>query len=135
MFIKNFIKVFGAVIGSAIVLPLSFGYSGALMLANTFKGFGSSGDNEVFTPELQIALFTIILVFSVPVFTVMNYVKPENDLRVPSSVLVILAGLITSFAVVYKFNDNFTWQVGIVILCCLLILISGFLQLLTKSQK
>jgi hypothetical protein len=46
MFIKNFIKVFGAVIGSAIVLPLSFGYSGALMLANTFKGFGSSGVNQ-----------------------------------------------------------------------------------------
>jgi hypothetical protein len=105
------------------------------MLANTFKGFGSRGDNEVFTPELQIALFTIILVFSVPVFTVMNYVKPDNDLRVPSSILVILAGLITSFAVIYRFNEKFTWQVGIVILSCLLILISGFLQLLTKSQE
>jgi hypothetical protein len=29
----------------------------------------------------------------------MNYLKPENELRIPSSLLVILSGMITSFAV------------------------------------
>lgn len=133
MFIKNFIKVFGAVISSAIVLPLTFGYSGVLMLANTFKGFGERGNNEVLTPELQLALLTIILVFSTPIFTIMNYIKPENELRVPSSLIVILSGMITSFAIVYKFQDSFTWQIGIILVFCVLILLSGILQLVDKS--
>lgn len=133
MFIKNFIKVFGAVISSAIVLPLTFGYSGVLMLANTFKRFGERGNNEVLTPELQLALLTIILVFSTPIFTIMNYIKPENELRVPSSLIVILSGMITSFAIVYKFQDSFTWQIGIILVFCVLILLSGILQLVDKS--
>ena len=134
MFIKNFVKVFGAVIGSAIVLPLTFGYSGALILANTFKGFGEKGNNEVFTPELQLALLTIILIFSTPVFTIMNYLKPENELKIPSSLFVILSGMITSFAVVYRFQDSFTWQIGVVLVFCILILISGIFQLADKPR-
>lgn len=133
---KNFIKVFGAIISSAVVLPLTYGYSGGLVLANSFQGiFGGGEKKDVFTPELQLALLTIVLVFSTPMFTIMNYVKPDNELRVPSSITVILAGLITSLAIAYNFRKSFSLQVGLVMLCCLLIFVSGILQLVDKGNE
>ncbi len=57
----------------------------------------------------------------------MGFVGDDINIKSSLNILKFISSIL--------FFHSITWQVGIVILSCLLILISGFLQLLTKSQE
>ncbi|MBE7412076.1 MAG: hypothetical protein L6Q54_05570 [Leptospiraceae bacterium] len=123
MIIKT-IKLYGAIIGSAIVLPAAAMALAVFAIGSIFQRNAHSG----FEMAQILSIMTVIGAFGVPALTVANFVKPDNELRIVSASIVTLVGLISTSSVVYTLmKDNSPLQYAVLV-AAVLILVSGILQ-------
>ena len=128
---KSYIQIFGGLMSAGILLSHSVGYSYGLMIENTLSGRQEISFSSI---EVQLALLITMLVFMVPFLSIMNFVKPQNVLRIPSSILIIFTGIIKGLAILYKPHSLLSWQI-IFVISCILIVISGSFQFLGKTDE
>jgi hypothetical protein len=119
------IKLYGGIIGSAIIVPASIVAVAGFAIALAFdKSSGSKIDIGVI-----LSVIAMILSLSTPALTVVNYVKPENEFKKISAILIIIAGLISTISVLYTVSEGFNIIQILVLFGAVSILASGVLQL------
>lgn len=125
---KDYIKVFGGIFGSAIILPATIM---ATMVSSLGAAFGKGGGIKL---EVILSILTLIGTFSVPAFTAMNFIKPDNSLRGISSLIILIVGIISVITIGYLLIKSFSLILLIVFLAAVALTASGWLQYQDNSD-
>ena len=127
---KNAVKLYGGIIGSAIVIPATIVAVAGFTLATAFsKGFGGGSGSQGYEIGLILGVLAMVLSMAAPAFTAINFVKPENEFRKVSAILVVLAGFMALAYVIYTLTKNFSVIQLVVLAGALGVFASGLLQL------
>ena len=97
---KEKLKVFGALFGSAVVFPSAVFWAAVSAIGSRFE------KSDGLTLVSVIVGVAAVLVAMVPVLTGINFVKPQNELAKSSSILVLLAGGIVLLGIVLLITDE-----------------------------
>ena len=127
--IKGHVKVFGSLLGSAIVFPSSMVFVAFSVIVSAMGRADATG-------------FTIfgglvgIITFMCPILTGINFVKPGNSISKISSVLILVGGIIPLIVLIFLvvdkgFNIIFTLN----FIGSALITASGYLQFQDSIKK
>ena len=123
------LKVFGGVIGSSIVFPASIaGFIGSVMALGFNKGVGGLSI-DLISIALILSSLTMIGTLSTIGFTIMNYVKPENELTKIASIIILVTGVIAIISILFMILNLFHWILLVILPGVLGILVSGLLQM------
>ena len=90
---SDLIKVLGGIVGSVLSLPMvliSTGLVGVMSFVSSARGSEPTGMWMYF-----VFCLLLLAVYLVPIFTAINYVKPDNSLARMLSVVVLSCGCFT----------------------------------------
>lgn len=130
---NNKIKFFGGIIGSAIVIPATIisvaGFGMAAMFNEGFKG----KDGEGLKLGIILSVLAMVLSMATPALTVTNFVKPENEFRKISGILILVAGVMAIASIIYTLTKDFSMIQLFVLLGAIAMSASGYLQVQAKE--
>ncbi len=120
---KENLKVFGSLLGTAIVFPSSIFLLSISLMASQFKK-----SEEIATVTI-LASITSLITFMCPVLTGINFVKPNSEISKFSSILILIGGLISFLSVIFYISEKeINSIITINLIASLLIFVSGYLQ-------
>ncbi len=116
------VSVLGGIIGSAIVFP---GSLVAVITSSIGSSFARGASMKV---AMILSVLTMIGALSTISFTAINFVKPENELKKITSMIVLVTRAIATISVIYMLIQSFSVTFLFVLVAAVAVLLSGLIQ-------